>query len=295
MHRVHLKKRSDRKLSNLQKLMSKKTNKFKCKSEKKSKLLAKNFAGQSHYTNFLTSDTSEVSSGSWTDICEVYSPVKKGQQVLYNYDCNGNENSDDFFVPLLDDEINPGDECEICLEDMNNGVAVSKITRCVHRFHTDCIRRACMVCQRCPICRVCGPNMEGNCPPGRMVWEVSDKLKGKIAGYENCGVIVITYTMNYGVQDDRHQNPGAFYEGIRWTAYLPDNLQGNRVLGLFKQAWKMKRTFTIGRSLALGLDNRITWNDIHHKTSLEPNKEFGYPDPTYLKRVIEDMKAMGIH
>ena len=136
--------------------------------------------------------------------------------------------------------------------------------------------------------------MEGNCPPGQMTWEVSDRLKGRLAGYEDCKVIVITYTMNGGYQDYRHQNPGAWYNGAGWTAYLPHSPQGRRVLELFKQAWKMKRTFTIGKSVWRNAYNRITWNDIHHKTNLKPNTEYGYPDPEYLTRVVTDMEAMGI-
>ena len=41
------------------------------------------------------------------------------------------------------------------------------------------------------------------------------------------------------------------------------------------------------------MDNRVTWDNIHHKANPYLNKPFGYPDPTYLTRVVEDMKAMG--
>ena len=108
-------------------------------------------------------------------------------------------------------------------------------------------------------------------------------------------MIKICYEMNGDYQDSRHQNPGVWYSGMAWNAYLPDNPEGNRVLELFKKAWKMKRTFTVGRSLHYNEDNRITWNDIHHKTNPYPYAQYGYPDSTYLTRVIEDMKAMGIY
>ena len=222
-----------------------------------------------------------------------YPPLHPSQQAIFNCGWENHESAHKFFVPLQG-PFNSDDECTICLESVNNGKEVSEMTRCSHHFHTECIQAASKVDQRCPICRACGPKLEGNCPPGRMVWKVSDKLRGQLAGYEDCKVIVITYQMNGGIQDGRHQNPGVVYAGRRSMAYLPDNPQGRRVLELFKQAWKMKRTFTIGRSLWADADNRITWNDIHHKTSIEPNAEYGYPDPTYLTRVVEDMKAMGI-
>jgi deltex-like protein len=42
-----------------------------------------------------------------------------------------------------------------------------------------------------------------------------------------------------------------------------------------------------------GVDNVVTWNDIHHKTSPYPG-EHGYPDPGYLDRVADDLAQHGI-
>jgi len=54
-------------------------------------------------------------------------------------------------------------------------------------------------------------------------------------------------------------------------------------------------TFTVGRSVTTGLDNQIVWNGIHHKTSYTGGAaNFGYPDPTYLKRVKEELAFKGI-
>ena len=111
------------------------------------------------------------------------------------------------------------------MEKYNNGKEVSRMTRCVHMFHTHCIQKACEISQRCPTCRVCGPKMEGNCPPGRMSWKVVDNLYGRrrlrrrrrrrtnkrLAGYEDCKVIEVLYEMNGGYQDSRHQNPGVWF------------------------------------------------------------------------------------
>jgi len=51
----------------------------------------------------------------------------------------------------------------------------------------------------------------------------------------------------------------------------------------------------VGRSITTGNDNTVVWNDIHHKTSMTGGPtSYGYPDPGYLNRVIEDLKAKGI-
>jgi deltex-like protein len=67
------------------------------------------------------------------------------------------------------------------------------------------------------------------------------------------------------------------------------------VLELLREAFNRKLTFTVGRSVTTGLDNQIVWNGIHHKTSTSGGAHsFGYPDPTYLKRVKEELAFKGI-
>lgn len=76
-----------------------------------------------------------------------------------------------------------------------------------------------------------------------------------------------------------HPNPGIRYPGTDRVAYLPDSPEGNRVLGLLRRAFEQRLIFTIGTSMTTGLQNVITWNDIHHKTSI-----FGGP-PWYVSVV----------
>ena len=64
-----------------------------------------------------------------------------------------------------------------------------------------------------------------------------------------------------------HPNPGQPYSGTDRTAYLPNNAEGQEVLGLLKQAFDAGLVFTIGRSVTTGADNVVVWNDIHHKTN----------------------------
>ena len=49
--------------------------------------------------------------------------------------------------------------------------------------------------------------------------------------------------------------------------YLPNNQEGQEVLGLLKQAFDARLLFTVGRSLTAGHDNTVVWNDIHQKIS----------------------------
>ncbi len=57
------------------------------------------------------------------------------------------------------------------------------------------------------------------------------------------------------------------YHGTSRYAYLPDNPEGNEVLALLQRAFGQKLIFTVGQSTTSGLDNVVTWNDIHHKTN----------------------------
>uniref|UniRef100_A0A3B5MN46 E3 ubiquitin-protein ligase n=1 Tax=Xiphophorus couchianus TaxID=32473 RepID=A0A3B5MN46_9TELE len=97
------------------------------------------------------------------------------------------------------------------------------------------------------------------------------------------------------LQNKKHPNPGQPYQGTTRTAYLPDNEEGQEVLKLLKKAFDQKMTFTVGTSRTSGLDNQVIWNDISHKTSKTGGPQsFGYPDPSYLSKVKEDLKAKGI-
>ena len=71
----------------------------------------------------------------------------------------------------------------------------------------------------------------------------------------------------YLIFQEEHPTPGAYYDGSRRVAYLPNNSEGKEVLDLLKKAFEAKATFTIGRSVTTGKEGQITWNDIHHKTS----------------------------
>lgn len=67
------------------------------------------------------------------------------------------------------------------------------------------------------------------------------------------------------------------------------------MLKLLMRAFDQKLIFTVGTSRTTGTDDCVTWNDIHHKTNIDGGAQgFGYPDPDYLSRVKNELKAKGI-
>ncbi|XP_078542383.1 E3 ubiquitin-protein ligase DTX3L-like isoform X2 [Lissotriton helveticus] len=180
------------------------------------------------------------------------------------------------------------ESCSICLDAFTNKMT----TKCKHSFCKDCWDRAMDASPQCPICKTAYGKMEGNQPKGTMTHTIRDRLNLPGFGYQ-CGTIEISYVFPEGVQSDNHPNPGQRYSGTTRTAYLPDNPEGREVLKMLYQAFKQKLTFTIGESRTTGEKNTVTWNDIHHKTSTH-SETFGYPDPDYLRRVKEELRAKGI-
>uniref|UniRef100_A0A3Q3K3H7 E3 ubiquitin-protein ligase n=2 Tax=Monopterus albus TaxID=43700 RepID=A0A3Q3K3H7_MONAL len=181
------------------------------------------------------------------------------------------------------------DNCPICMDKFTN----KKQLKCKHEFCEECLEQA--VSSMGPICPVCkdvfGP-IEGDQPDGKMSWK---SVRYSLPGFPDYGTIEIDYNIPSGIQMEKHPNPGRTYSGISRTAYLPDNKEGNDVLCLLKKAFDQKLIFTIGMSRTTGLDDQVIWNDIHHKTSTGGGPEnVGYPDPNYLSRVREELKAKGI-
>ena len=155
------------------------------------------------------------------------------------------------------------DTCSICLCEFTDKKTLFK---CGHSFCAACIDRAFKVKKECPVCSTDYGPLIGNQPDGKMFVSHSSQ---KIPGYESCGgSIVIMYKFEGGVQGENHQNPGHRYSGTTRYGYLLDNREGQKVLKLLRKAFDQKLTFTIGRSSTTGANNVITWNDIHHKTSI---------------------------
>jgi len=143
------------------------------------------------------------------------------------------------------------------------------------------------------VCKEVQGVIQGNQPKGEMR---THRKYDRLPGYYDCGTIVIQYSFPSGIQGQEHPNPGRRYEGTQRTAYLPDNREGREVLQLLKRAFDARLVFTVGTSVTTGRPNQVTWNDIHHKTSMYGGPQgFGYPDAGYLRRVKEDLAAKGIY
>lgn len=182
--------------------------------------------------------------------------------------------------------------CPICLETLKISES-TVLSKCKHRFCKDCLERAFHVKPTCPICGEIYGNLTGTQPKGGTMTVSSDR--SSLPGYEKYGTIIINYNIPSGYQGDEHPNPGMPYQGASRIAYLPNSAEGNKVLKLLQRAFNQRLTFTIGRSSTTGQNNVVTWNDIHHKTSRYGGAtSYGYPDPDYLKRVQDELKAKGI-
>jgi deltex-like protein len=176
------------------------------------------------------------------------------------------------------------ERCRICENILTKPMSIG----CGHQFCTECIKR-CL--QKCPVCgQVFGP-MRGNQPPGTFAYG-SVHPHSCLPGYEKYGTLQITYHFPDGVQTVEHPHPGRPYKGTRRFAYLPDSPEGCEVKNLLQRAFDQRLLFTIGKSLTTGQDDVVVWSDIQQKS--KPTGPHGYPDPTYLQRVKDQLAAKGI-
>ncbi|ESO82855.1 hypothetical protein LOTGIDRAFT_109060 [Lottia gigantea] len=182
--------------------------------------------------------------------------------------------------------------CGICLDEILDPKVLDK---CGHKFCQGCVKHA-FVCK--PVCPECGMIygvIIGDQPRGgKMIHKLI--TSHKLEGYKDAdGILEIIYTFNDGIQQDNHPNPGQPYSGLRRKAYLPNNKEGQEILQMLYKAFDARLIFTIGESRTTGQTGVLTWNDIHHKTSITGGAlSHGYPDLGYLKRVREELALKGI-
>ncbi|XP_037634904.1 E3 ubiquitin-protein ligase DTX3L [Sebastes umbrosus] len=183
------------------------------------------------------------------------------------------------------------ESCAICMEPI---VTWEKETlRCKHSFCKSCLQQAFKYKPVCPTCGALYGVLTGTQPDGGEM-KVT-QIPSSLPGYDKYGTIKIHYYIPSGIQKEEHQNPGQPYEGASRTGYLPDSSEGRSIVKLLKRAFNQRLVFTVGRSTTSGMNNMVTWNDIHHKTSTHGGPtNYGYPDPDYLRRVRDELKAKGI-
>jgi len=207
------------------------------------------------------------------------------------------EKLDDSIFVLLSLEEVKEEVCGICLSEFEekDDCEAYRLAKCEgrHFFHKPCVGTWILTNKQCPICKARYGVQTGTQPTnGKLTIRRQTESLG---GYEGHGMIEITYHFSGGVQGPEHPMPGKRYPGTTRVAYLPDNDEGKQVLKLLEEAWKRRLIFAIGTSVTRGVDNQIVWNGIHHKTNPWGGPEnYGYPDPTYLTRVKEELKEKGV-
>ena len=196
-----------------------------------------------------------------------------------------------------------------------------EVKGCNHIFHLGCAKQIVQnqtsgTFFECPVCKTIQGIKTGNQPesgemkiskedfdlPGyKKGWTLkkNDDTNGQ-SGYKHIfakakGTIVVEYKFTDGIQDDKHPNPGQPYHAHIFPrkAYFPATLEGIKIVRLLRVAFDRRLVFTVGRSATTGKDNVIVWNGIHHKTKIA-DSNYGYPDPSYLQRVEEELKALGV-
>ncbi|KAK2156913.1 hypothetical protein LSH36_202g06028 [Paralvinella palmiformis] len=142
-----------------------------------------------------------------------------------------------------------------------------QLPQCKHTFCTSCIDECFKKCgPKCPSCGQLYGTLTGSQPRnGRMTVQKTRYLR--LPGFKKYGTIVIDYDIPSGTQGPEHPHPGKYYTGTHRTAYLPNNDEGNKVLRLLHKAFDARLIFTVGTSSTTGIDDSVTWNDIHHKTA----------------------------
>lgn len=210
-------------------------------------------------------------------------------------------------------KFGPDECCSICLEklsgdgddddddddnddDDDEPMKVVRLKKCNHCFHEECIKHCLKEgpSLKCPNCGSIEGKFIGNQPEGWMA--ISLDKDTDLEGFpQGSGFIGVMYYVPTGVQKENHPNPGAKYDRTIRSCYFPNTEEGRKVVRLIRVAFLRKLVFSVGRSVTNGKDNQVIWNGIHHKTHVSGGAErHGYPDPSYLERVQDELSAFSI-
>lgn len=208
------------------------------------------------------------------------------------------QTSSNLFTTVPFSSLPQNEECPLCLEKFTNTDDIVIPHLCTgHYFHRVCENLPFGIGQymakhsQCPVCKKSYGVKIGNMPNG--VMSIYAHASTHLPGYESYGTIEMIFAFPSGFQDDSHPHPFHPYKGDQRVAYLPDNPEGRRVMNLFRLAWERKLLFSIGYSVSRGCDDCIIFNGIHMKTSVGTDQH-GWPDPTYLTRVTQELADKGV-
>ena len=159
-------------------------------------------------------------------------------------------------------------------------------------FNRSTVLRALRCSACCPGCGHLLPSLPGPQPAGSM--SIERQMRLRCEGHGNFGTLVVAFSFPNGVQGAQHSSPGQHYEGVLRTGFYPDNEEGQACVRLLRRAFERGRAFTVGRSLTTGRENTVVYA-IHQKSRPDGGAaEHGWPDPTYLQRLISECAAFGI-
>lgn len=153
--------------------------------------------------------------------------------------------------------------CTICKESLQGskmGIPVG-LVGCGHAFHWRCLKASSGCPPECNTCRkpLLSAVMKGKMPSGTMT--VSSKSHSFQDGDEE-DILEILYSFKPGVQRPYHNNPGKLFDGTEFSAFLPGNDEGKRLLSRLKRAFAQGLTFDV-------VDDTISWAEIPHCSSLD--------------------------
>ena len=254
---------------------------------------------------------------------EIVSSVSNNNQVGDEDNYEDDENEDDYdgvteedriteamdiedekkemFAPIHFSTLSASDQCVLCFESFTSTDEIVIPVNCMgHFFHRKCpgmdmgIEDYMKKTKQCPACKKRYGIVTGNMPRGKMT---VNRLDMQLPGFEKHKTLELVFEFPGGRQGDDHPNPGAWYGGDHRVAYLPDSKEGQHVLALLRKAWKRKLLFTIGTSVTRGLDGCIIYNGIHFKSVpfATPSEPWGWPDPTYLHRIVQELNEKGVY
>ncbi|XP_045079159.1 E3 ubiquitin-protein ligase DTX4-like [Coregonus clupeaformis] len=201
--------------------------------------------------------------------------------------------------------IPPEEDCTICMEALGGpsgykgGDFIGRLAQCGHQYHLQCLVAMYNNGNKdgslqCPTCKTIYGVKTGNQPPGKMEYHV---IPHSLPGHPDCKTIRVIYNIPPGIQGPEHPNPGKPFtaRGFPRHCYLPDSEKGRTVLRLLLTAWDRRLVFSVGTSSTTGESDTVIWNEVHHKTEFGSNLTgHGYPDPSHLDNVLDELKAQGI-
>ena len=201
-------------------------------------------------------------------------------------------------------------KCSICCKSLNKTIiGIDKFCKvCKEAFCKDCLENLIRNKGHCPTCAI-PQKIEKGDQPSTCIMAQRILPQMHLPGFEEYNTIEITYSIPNGKQGKEHHC-------VSPKAYLPNSPEGNKVYQLLRRAFDAQLIFTVGTSHASEATHAVVWNDIHHKTNMTggPTKlvinyiatvllllvcilfyhSNGYPDFTYLGRVMEELAAKGI-